>query len=179
MCTNHSYNQLWYSRLVLKKLQFFDLIILSVLTMSSRCMSLLETFCPGLSNIPKHLREGHEAKTNHNHQTPLYRSPDVCLEKAATWFGPSMYNLTFAAKNAWCKPCPLGAIKKPLTLSEKFYHKQSLMTLFWLFKDVHHTEHLRTEAVCSKREGRRKEKRRQLLHWNHNEAMWFMFPLSN
>lgn len=28
------------------------------LTMSKRCMLLLETFCPGLRSIPKHLRGG-------------------------------------------------------------------------------------------------------------------------
>lgn len=51
--------------------------------MSSRCMSLLETFCPGLSSIPKHL-EGDKAKINDD-------SMLLCLKIAANFcFGPSV-----------------------------------------------------------------------------------------
>lgn len=68
-------------------------------------MSLLETFCPGLSSIPKHLPEGDEAKMKEDHQTVRYRSTDICKhQQTLLWSKRSL--------------CALGAlVKKPLTVS--------------------------------------------------------------
>lgn len=93
------------------------------------------------------------------------------------WFDAALFKnssklLFWSERVASCRLCPLGVIKKPLTVSKELHHKQSLMTLFWPFKDAHHTEHLSCLFHQSKW-------RRRLLHWSQIQALWFTFPLSN
>lgn len=104
-------------------------------------------------------------------ETPRRRQSKNKWWLDAILFKNSSKLLFWSKRVASCRLYPLGVIKKPLTVSKELHHKQSLMTLFWPFKDAHHREH-----SCLFHQSKW---RRGLLHWNHIQALWFTFPLSN